>query len=238
MHETVDYRKLRWSNLNSERFRHVKLLFFWPVFGIIFYGLERLRPPISYHYMYCALDDLIPFSEYFVIPYLFWFVFMAGMLLYAFFYETDTFQRYMWYIIFTYSVTLVIFLFFPTAQRLRPHTFVRHNIFTNIVAGFYAYDTSTNVCPSIHVIGSFAVMFAAWSSRLFSRLAWKIVFGVMAVLISVSTVFLKQHSALDVLVAMVVCLAAWPFTFSRWSRRLILAPAKRAVCAVRAKRDS
>ena len=77
----------------------------------------------------------------------------------------------------------------------------------------YAADTNTNVCPSIHVIGSFAVYFAARDIRRFRAKGWRLGFLTMAVLISLSTVFLKQHSVLDVLAGLAVCAAAYPLIY-------------------------
>ena len=44
----VDYRKLRLSNLNSPEFKHVKLLLYWPVYGLLFLFVERFYQPGSY----------------------------------------------------------------------------------------------------------------------------------------------------------------------------------------------
>ena len=78
------------------------------------------------------------------------------------------------------------------------------------VGGMLLY---TNVCPSIHVIGSFAVYFAARDIRRFRAKGWRLGFLTMAVLISLSTVFLKQHSVLDVLAGLAVCAAAYPLIY-------------------------
>lgn len=210
--QIVDYRSFRLSKLNTPEFKHVGLLLFWPLFGLAFMLLERVFPA-EYHPVYCLLDDKIPFCEYFVIPYYFWFVFLIGFQIYSFFWDIPAFKNYIKYTIYTYMITLVIYIIFPTSQELRPVTFTRDNIFTKIVSMLYDFDTNTNVCPSIHVIGSFAVYFAARKSKLFSTLAWRIAFFVATILISVSTVFLKQHSAIDIFYALVLCAVCYPFVY-------------------------
>ena len=70
----MDYRNFRLSKLNTDEFRHVKLLLFWPLFGIMFSFVERFYNVGSYYVMHCAFDDAIPFCEWFLIPYLFWMV--------------------------------------------------------------------------------------------------------------------------------------------------------------------
>ena len=204
----IDYRKLRLNNISTDEFKHLKMLLFWPMFGLLFLFVERFYQVDNYYPMYCKLDDLIPFCEWFLIPYLFWFVFLVGMHLYTLLYDIDTFNRMMKYIIITYSAAIIIYLIFPTRQELRPVSFERDNILTRFIAEFYQFDTNTNVCPSIHVIGSLAVMEAALWSKQISSKGIKAAFVVMAVLICLSTVFMKQHSIIDLLAALPICFIA------------------------------
>ena len=202
----VDYRKLRWSNINSEQYKHLKLLLYWPVYGLLFLFVERFYQVDFYYPMYCPLDDLIPFCEWFLIPYLFWFVYLVGMHLFALLYDVDAFKLMMKYIILTYSAAIIIYLIWPTCQQLRPASFERDNILTRFIAAFYQFDTNTNVCPSIHVIGSLAVMEAALWSKVIRSKGIKTAFEIVAILICISTVFMKQHSVLDILAALPICL--------------------------------
>ena len=216
----VDYRNFRFSKLNTPEFSHLKLLIFWPVFGLMFLIIEQLWIRDSYFPIYCACDDLIPFCEYFLIPYLFWFVYLIGMLVYTLLWDVESFEKLMKFIIISYSTAMLIYILFPNCQELRPLVFERDNIFTRFLAGFYQFDTNTNVCPSIHVIGSVAVMTCAWHSKHFSSKGWRIAFTAAAVLISISTVFLKQHSILDVLAAIPVCLLAYYAVYGQRSRNV------------------
>ena len=65
---SVDYRQFRFSKLNTPEFSHVWLLLYWPLFGLGFSYVERFYPVAHYIEMHCALDDLIPFNEWFLIP--------------------------------------------------------------------------------------------------------------------------------------------------------------------------
>lgn len=212
----VDYRKLRLNNLNSPTFSHLKLLLYWLFYGIMFFLFERVLP-LTFHTVYSPIDDFIPFCEFFVIPYYFWFVFMVGMLVYSLLFNIETFKKYMWYIILTYSITMFIYAVYPTSQSLRPISFARHNIFTTIVTMLYSFDTNTNVCPSMHVIGSFAVLLAAWNDKNLSSPRLRLCFVLITVAISMSTLFLKQHSIVDVITAIVLCYICYPIVFKRKS---------------------
>ncbi len=215
----LDYRKLRLSNLNTKEYRHLWLLLYWPIYGLMFLFVERFYPVESYYPVHCVLDDYIPFVEWFLIPYLFWFLFMVGMHIYTLLYDVSTFRKMMYYTILTNTLTIFIYLVFPTCQNLRPAEFERDNFLTWIMGQYYILDTNTNVCPSLHVIGALGMMFTGWHSKYLEHPAWKIAFTVTGVLISISTVFLKQHSAVDVLVALPISVIAYLICFRPFSKK-------------------
>ncbi len=207
----VNYLELRPKNLFSEKFRHLLLLIWWPIYGILF-GLtdsDVFTEVNEYVPVECALDSIIPFSEIFVFPYMFWFAYLVLMHVYNLFYDIQGFKQLMWFVMITYTVTLVIYWIFPTKQELRPDTFARDNFLVDFMKDFYAYDTPRNVCPSIHVLGAVAVGAAGWNSTRLRSVWWKIAFVVTTVLICLSTVFLKQHSVVDVIAAIPLCVIAY-----------------------------
>lgn len=205
----VDYRKFRLNKLNTEEFSHLKLLLWWLVFGLGFGYVERFYPVSHYTPMYSAFDDLIPFCEIFLIPYLFWFVFIVGMLLYTLLFDVECFRKVMCFFMITYTVTLIVYFIYPTCQELRPAEFERDNVLTEFMKGFYNFDTNTNVCPSLHVIGAVAVLSGALNTERFKTAGWRTFFITATVLICLSTVFLKQHSILDVVWAIPVCIVGY-----------------------------
>ncbi len=213
----VDYRGLRWSNLTSPQYRHLLLLLYWPIYLLSFLIIERFLDA-SYTPVHCFLDDWIPFCEYFVVFYVFWFIFWIGMLVYTLLYEPATFRRMMWFCILTFSTAVAIYVIFPNCQNLRPTEFERDNLFVDIVRLLYWIDTNTNVCPSLHVVASVAVVFAARDSKRFSGFGWQLTVTVLAVLISLSTVFIKQHSAVDVLAALPLCALGYLVCFRKRGR--------------------
>ena len=209
-----DYRGLRLRNITEPAYRHILLLLYWPVHGLLFLLLEQGWFAERYYTVGCALDELIGFNEWFFIPYLFWFVYLAGGLAFTFFYDVRSFRRMMRFIILTYGATLVIYILWPTRQLLRPNVFPRDNILTRFAAWFYEFDTNTNVCPSIHVLGAVAVSVGLWDCGRFRRPAWRVFFGAQTALICISTVFVKQHSVIDVLAAAVLSALVIPLVFS------------------------
>lgn len=213
----VDFRRLSPKTLFCGEYRYLLLLLFWPIFGICFSSLEMYRTVenCKHFVVYSPLDDVIPFCELFVIPYMIWFGYIVGMYVYTILFDTEAYKKYMYFIIATYTVTIIIYLIFPTVQELRPNLseLGRSNFLTRFMGDFYNFDTNTNVCPSLHVTGAVAVSVAAWHSKLFGKTGWKIAFTVMTVLIALSTVFLKQHSIVDMPWALLVCAVVYPFIY-------------------------
>lgn len=74
----------------------------------------------------------------------------------------------------------------------------------------YATDTPLNVCPSIHVFNSVTLMMAYYRSRIFEtpgRRWMRPASAVLCVSIIASTVLLKQHSCIDVLLGILLAMA-------------------------------
>lgn len=227
----VDYRTLRLGNLLSPAFRHVLLLLYWPAYLLSFILIERICPAPAYHTVRCALDDLIPFCEWFLFSYVSWHVSLLWMSLYTLAYDIAAFRRFMWNLILTTAIAIAVYLIWPSQQLLRPDLSAlgRENLLTRAVGLIYAVDTNTNVCPSLHCIGGFAILFAALDMPRFRTRGWTVFFVIFALLICASTVFMKQHSAVDFFAALPVILIGWFACYFRpWKRAF---SRKNAVCA-------
>ena len=201
-----------------EHYPHWKLLLYWPLYGLMFTFVEQFFPVNKYNVVHCELDDLIPFNEWFLIPYMFWFFFLIGIQVYAFFRDPAAFLWVVWFMSLTFTTAILFYMLYPTCQMLRPESFVRDNFLTRIIAIGYQMDTNTNVCPSIHVIGSLGVLFASWDCKKLRSLGWQIFFWISTILICISTVFIKQHSVIDVIVALPVSGAAY-WAIYQWPLR-------------------
>ena len=203
----VDYREFRLRRVNEPQYAHLKYLLGWVGYFILFFLTENLIPAERCHPVHCWLDAIIPFCEYFIIPYVFWYALIVVTLVYFALYHPEGFKRFMTFIIVTQVVAMAIYILFPNRQDLRPTEFVRNNIFTQIIQLLYSVDTNTGVCPSLHVAYSIGIASAWLKERDVSKL-WKAFVVIAAILICLSTMFIKQHSALDFFAALPVCLLA------------------------------
>ena len=203
----VDYRRFRPGMGRTPEFAHLRLLWGWVFYFALYLLTENLIPPERCVPMHLWVDDVIPFREWFVIPYVFWYFLVGGSLVYFLLYNIGSFRRLQIYLIVTQVLGMTICILFPNRQDLRPAVFPRDNALSRMVGLIYRIDTSTGVCPSFHVAFSLAVA-SVWLREKDVPPAWKAFVLICAVLICLSTMFIKQHSAADVLCAMPVCLAA------------------------------
>lgn len=170
----------------------------------------------EYYLIHCPIDDYIPFCEYFIIPYYFWFIFIAVACAYFFLRSQGECIRMGSYLIIGMSIAVAVYFIFPNGLGdFRPHTFPRDNFCTELVKFLYSADTSTNVLPSLHVYNTLVVVIAVYKSKTFGRhhIAVKAVVSVIGLLICASTMFLKQHSVYDVLAAIVLAAVLYPLIY-------------------------
>ena len=110
----------------------------------------------------------------------------------------------------------------PNGLDLRPEVFARDNIFVDMVRLLYRADTSTNVFPSLHVYNSLAVCIAVHESEALKKHK-KICLGayMIAGLIILSTMFLKQHSVIDVIGAFMMAYFLYQFVYAEAGARVV-----------------
>ena len=203
----VDYRSFRLRRINEPQFAHLKLLLGWVGYFVLFFLTENLIPADRCTPIHIWLDDLIPFCEWFLIPYVFWYVLIVFSLGYFLLYNVDSFKRLQTFIIVTQVVAMAVYILFPNRQDLRPEVFPRDNFLTQCIGILYRFDTNTGVCPSLHVAYSIGIG-SVWLKEKGASIWWKVFVMISVVLICLSTMFIKQHSAADFFAALPVCLLA------------------------------
>ena len=204
---TVDYRGFSLRKLNDPRFSHLKLLGGWLVYFAMYLITEYLNPSNSGTAVSCSLDYKIPFLEIFVIPYVGWYLLIALSLLYFALYNVENFKRLQIFIIVTQVAAMIIYITFPNFQPLRPDVYPRDNFLTDIVALLQTADTNSNVCPSLHVAYSIGIA-SIWLKEKDAKGWVKTAIVIFCILVCLSTAFIKQHSVIDGLVAIPVCILA------------------------------
>lgn len=163
-----------------------------------------------YHVIHTWLDDQIPFCEYFIIPYTLWFAYLVAAVCFFIFVCKDKNECYRLTAMLSLGMTVFIVtsVVYPNMQDLRPEYFARDNIFVRMVQMLYKTDTPTNVLPSIHVFNTLAITQAFHANVCFRKRRWLLLLNdILAASIVLSTMFLKQHSVIDVALGIMMSLA-------------------------------
>ncbi len=181
------------------------------VFYLVTFAVIERWDRLQYTIIHNKADDLIPFCELFIIPYLLWFVYAAGFVIYMLFVDEKSYHEVCTFLAIGMTVFLVVSILFPNILVLRPDVMPRDNLFTRLCRVLYAVDTPTNVTPSIHVYNSVCIMIAAHKTDagLMRAKASKVFITVLGFLIILSTMFLKQHSFSDVVNAIALALISY-----------------------------
>lgn len=197
-----------------KKYGHIWALSYGFVYLPWFFYLERTVND-NFTVMHTALDDRIPFSEYFIIPYLLWFVYVAGAVLYFFFTDKRDYYRLCIFLFTGMTISLLVCTFFPNGTDLRVPVDPNKNLCSYLVALIHSADTSTNVFPSIHAYNSLGVHFAVMNSKRLQKIKWVRRGSLMLMIaICLSTVVLKQHSVIDVTGAFVLAYAMNPLVYN------------------------
>ncbi len=187
--------------------KHMLIAALYLPFYLIWFAYLEEKVQKDYYVIHCSLDALVPFQELFIIPYFLWFLLVPAMFLYLGFTNKQDFRQFVLFLFSGMTLYLIICTVFPNGQNMRPLIDPDKNILTRLISMLWTVDTSTNVFPSIHAYNSIAVAIAAMRNE---RLSHKptVLFGIVILCISIclSTVFLKQHSVLDVLGAIIMAM--------------------------------
>lgn len=208
-----------------EKNKHLWILSYFVIYLIWFGYIER-TVTTHFHVIHTAVDDWIPFCEYFIVPYLLWFGYVAwGVTYFAFKSKKEYYQ--LCTVLFTgMTIFLIVSTIYPNGHFLRPTYFTRHNIFTMLCGWLYATDTATNLFPSIHVYNSVAIHLAVAKSSSFKHpKTVRFLSGILCISIVLSTMFLKQHSFFDVLTGLLLVSIMYYLVYVKtWSKSEVMVP--------------
>ncbi|HHU74207.1 MAG TPA: phosphatase PAP2 family protein [Clostridiales bacterium] len=194
-----------------KNYRHGFILVYGLIYMIWFTYLER-TVTTDFNPVYMKLDDYIPFMEIFIIPYLLWFIYIFITVAYFFFTSKQEYYKCCAYLFIGMTICLIIYTIWPNGHYLRVNldTLGRENLFTKMVGMIYGLDTATNVFPSIHVFNSIGAFIAINKNEKLQKIKWlQWSAFILTILICLSTVYLKQHSVMDIFGAIVLSIVMY-----------------------------
>jgi membrane-associated phospholipid phosphatase len=203
MNDTIEYVLKKKASFSSylQRYGHgliaIAYLFLYMIW---FTHLEDFRTK-DRTIIHMELDNYIPFSEIFIVPYFLWFFYVATAVILLIFQNKSEYYRTCAFLFTGMTLFLIVSTLWPNGLTLRPAVMTRDNIFTRMVSFLHQIDTPTNVWPSIHVYNSIGAHLAILRSNFGTKRPVRIASLTLCTLIIMSTMFLKQHSISDVIAA-------------------------------------
>ena len=157
----------------------------------------------NYNTFYLNVDYTIPFINYFVYIYdLFYpFTFLCLFIMYK--HDKKVYKNALIGLTIGFIICCIMFIIYPTIM-IRPD--VKVDSFTNFVL-YVTYKADTpaiNCFPSIHCLFMFQMIFSI--SKISINKYKKLSLIIFAILVILSTLFIKQHYVMDVLVSFIICL--------------------------------
>ncbi len=202
-----------------QKYKHLLLLSYFGIYLTWFIFLEN-TVTTHFHVIHMEIDDYIPFCEYFIVPYLLWFFYIAAVIIYMGLKDSKEFVNMCIFLFTGMTIFLIVSTVYPNGHLLRPTYFERDNIFTQLCAMLYQSDTATNLFPSIHVYNSVGVHLALIHSEK-TKNHKKLCFASCVLMVSIilSTVFLKQHSMFDLITGLLMAAVMYFLVYIRsWER--------------------
>lgn len=191
--------------MNQERKHYIKItLLVYCIWIVVFEAVGRYAATLPTRDLTTWLDRLIPLVPEFIWPYELCYVF-PFLPLFAI-KDFHRFNRMLLSIIFANFSAFIVYLIFPIAF---PRPELGHSLSERILYLEYAGDfyPGANKLPSLHVTFAWLVYFACRKQRLSN--AGDLIVLLTATLITLSTMFVKQHIILDVVAGILWAFAAW-----------------------------
>ena len=186
--------------------RHLIPIAVWFVIYMGLFGFLEIVPPKDVHLIHCALDDRIPNMAIFIYPYMSWFPYIVVCAALAI-KNLDDRQFKKAVLVLTTGMNIFLFISYvwPTGLDLRESiVYDLHTLSGNLLKFVQTVDMPKSVFPSMHVYVTLVLQYTLEMQKKLVP-AWEIWVGrVLAVLIVLSTMFTKQHSAVDVTAAIVM----------------------------------
>ena len=176
-------------------------LLLWLAYGLWYALLNRFQTHC--HLIHMAVDDKIPFLPVFSVFYVMWYLYIAFALLLTLIKSKRDFLVMCCLIFLALFSSLIVCTIYPSMHDLRPaDSEMGTSFFADVVRWHYNHDEPRVILPSMHCIVAIVITVGLICSDT-CKGNWivRILCPILSVLIMLSTVFIKQHSFADVLLA-------------------------------------
>lgn len=185
--------------------KHLSLALLVPVFHV-FYLIQNC---FRYNRLILStkIDNFFPLISLFIIPYELWFLFVAGGLILFAFVDRKYYYQLLSSLLTGAGISYLLFYFYPT-EIIRP-VITGNTLFDSMVKGYYIYDRPYNCFPSIHVL--YTVIITLFVCKFFKNNYLRVAMILSCIIISISTLYVKQHYFIDVIAGAFIAIFLYLF---------------------------
>lgn len=173
--------------------------------GLGYLGVNHLVGEGPFHRLGLPLDERIPFVPAFVFAYVLVYLTPAFSALFL----RDRAELYRTFLAFGLNALVCFPIFFLFPVTLPRDLAIPDTIAGHVLSFVHVLDRPVNCFPSHHVSTAFTTFFAIRRQST----PWGTVFGLLAALIAVSTLLVKQHYIVDVPAGIAIACATLWFSF-------------------------
>ncbi|WP_427338935.1 phosphatase PAP2 family protein [Caloranaerobacter sp. DY30410] len=199
---------------NKDRYKYVLLIIVLIMLKVLYLVINTLD--MRKHHLMSYLDNYVPFINWMVIPYVLWYFYIWGVLLYLLIKDKKLFVTHSLAVILGQTISLIIFLLYPT-YVIRPEV-VGSDIFSKLIILIYSNDNPVNAFPSIHVLQSVLTHVAILNIKDIKK-PIKIFSYVFSTMVILSTITIKQHYVIDVIGGYLLATICAKFVYEIFYRR-------------------
>lgn len=202
------------NNVNQVFNRYKHLLWLLLIVGEALFFLFTKNLNLNYHLIHHKLDDIIPFAPIFSVPYYIWYFYVPGLLLIMGLTNKKGFYFQLIPIYIGIIVSCTLFLIYPSAVDFRPTVTQATNPFLWLCKQLFEFDRPINVFPSLHCFEAACLHLTSFTLGPWKKKkVLRILSAITSILICMSTVFIKQHSIIDLVAGVIMAIVLTTATY-------------------------
>lgn len=200
-----------------QKYRHALWFLLFGALSAFYFVSQHLG--LRYHVVHLPLDDWLPFWPGFIVFYVLWYFYVPGCMLWACLRAKDVFCRQAAALFSGAFLCVAMFVLYPTCIDFRPAA-EGAGVFRALCRLIYANDAPVNVFPSLHCYEALVLHLVTFRAPpLRAHKALRLASFALVVLICLSTLLIKQHSAADLIAGCALAVAAHSLTTYLFSKR-------------------
>ena len=166
--------------------------------AFLYFIVKQFIP--SYNLITLEVDDKLPLIPFFIIFYIIWYPYLFVVFYFIYKKDKDKFILLIKKSIMCAAIGELCFIIYPTmVSRTEVNGF--NSLISLILYIVYVTDIPVNCFPSLHCTFALLVMYAVTFDKNMNKV-FRILVGIISPLICLSTIFVKQHSIIDVVGAL------------------------------------